>query len=242
MMGTKRFVADKFADEVYALWLEEDMNAGNMPLPRGFTSEIWYRPWGKECFTSCDWIGAGRGQIDELKETQAAILRVKGGMSTREYEIAKQGGDWRKVFRQLNREQKMAQDLELAFSDNAQRDGSTSGQTVMQGSPAPPAGSGGDGGGDGGGGGGGGATGATGISLEDMTAAFTDAVSHLPQPPAPPAPPAPPDFAELIGKLPQPIVNVTTTMPGRGVERTTVTKHDERGRILEFEREEVPGA
>lgn len=133
MQGTKKFVADRFADEVYSLWLEEDMNAGNMPMPRGFTSEVWYRPWGKECFTSCDWIGAGRGQIDELKETQAALLRVKGGLSTREFEIAKQGGDWRKTFRQLNREAKLQTELNLTFDQNAQRDGSTSGQTVMQG-------------------------------------------------------------------------------------------------------------
>jgi hypothetical protein len=69
-----------------------------------------------------------------------------------------------------------------------------------------------------------------------MTAAFTEAISHLPQPPAPPTPP---DFAEVISRLPQPIVNVTTTMPGKGVERTRVTKHDAAGRILEFEREEV---
>lgn len=136
MMATKKFVADKFADEIYALWLEEDMNAGNMPLPRGFTSEVWYRPWGKESFTACDWIGAGRGQIDELKETQAALLRVKGGLSTREFEIAKQGGDWRKVFRQLEREKKLSNSLELVFDSNAQRDGSTSGQTVMQDNPA----------------------------------------------------------------------------------------------------------
>lgn len=135
MMATKKFVADRFADEVFALWLEEDMNAGNMPLPRGFTSEIFYRPWGKECFTACEWIGAGRGQIDELKETQAALLRVKGGLSTREIEIAKQGGDWRKVIRQLSREAKLVESLGLNFDQqpgSAQRDGSTSGQTVME--------------------------------------------------------------------------------------------------------------
>lgn len=131
MMATKKFVADRLAGEIYALWLEEDMNAGNMPLPRGFTSEVFYRPYGKECFTSCEWIGAGHGQIDELKETQAALLRVKGGLSTREFEIAKQGGDWRKVFRQISREQKAAEELGITFDTNVQKDGTTSGQTVM---------------------------------------------------------------------------------------------------------------
>jgi lambda family phage portal protein len=132
MQARKRFVADRFADEVYALWLEEDMNAGGLPLPRGFNQRIFYQPYGKECLTACDWIGSGRGQIDELKETQAAILRVKGGLSTREVEIARAGADWRKLFRQLQREKNLAEELGLEFDNNPQRDGSTSGQTVMQ--------------------------------------------------------------------------------------------------------------
>jgi capsid protein len=115
-----------------ALWLEEDLNAGGLPLPRGFDQKIFYQPYGKEALTACDWIGSGRGQIDELKETQAAILRVKGGLSTREVEIAKAGADWRKLFRQLQREQTLAEQLGLEFDNNPQRDGSTSGQTVMQ--------------------------------------------------------------------------------------------------------------
>ena len=132
MQARKRFVADRFADEIYALWLEEDFNDGKLPLPRGFTQAIFYQPYGKESLTACDWIGSGRGQIDELKETQAALLRVKGGLSTREIEIAKFGYDWRKMFRQLAREKKLADELELEFDSNPQRDGSTSGQTVMQ--------------------------------------------------------------------------------------------------------------
>ena len=139
MQARKRFVADRFADELYALWLEEDFNNGGLPLPRGFDQSVFYQPYGKESLTACDWIGSGRGQIDELKETQAAILRVKGGMSTREIEIAKAGYDWRKMFRQLARENKLADELGLAFDNNPQRDGTTSGQTVMQDQPQEPA-------------------------------------------------------------------------------------------------------
>lgn len=136
MSARKKFVADRQADDIYTLWLEEDLNAGNLPLPRGWDSRVFYLPWGKEALTQCDWIGAGRGQIDELKETQAALLRIKGGLSTREIEIAKFGGDWRKIFRQLSRESKLANELTLTFDatdqqGGAQRDGSTSGQTVM---------------------------------------------------------------------------------------------------------------
>lgn len=170
MLAKKRFVADRFADELYALWLEEEFGAGELPLPRGFGTDIFYQPYSKECLTACDWIGSGRGQIDELKETQAALLRVKGGLSTREIEIAKFGGDWRKFFRQLSREKALAEELELTFDENAQQDDSTDGQTVMAEDKGP-------------------VQQASGpqISLEDMTEAFTAAVQTIPPPQPPPA-------------------------------------------------------
>ena len=88
----------------------------------------------REALTSCDWIGASRGQIDELKETEAAVLRIEQGLSTREEEAAKLGKDWRRVYRQRAREKRMEQSLGLEFgvqkqaaaapSDNRANDGS----------------------------------------------------------------------------------------------------------------------
>lgn len=132
MRARKKFVADRQATEMYALWLEEDLNAGNLPMPRNYDWRVFYLPYGKESLTSCDWVGAGLGQIDELKETQAALLRVNGGLSTFEIEIGKMGGDWRKFFRQRQREKKLQESYGLEFSTNAQKDGSTNGQTVMR--------------------------------------------------------------------------------------------------------------
>jgi capsid protein len=63
-------------------------------------------------------------------------LRVKGGLSTREIEIAKFGGDWRRLFRQLDRENRMATELNLSFTADATKDASQSGQTVMEGEAA----------------------------------------------------------------------------------------------------------
>jgi lambda family phage portal protein len=138
MQGKKKFVADRFANEVYTLWLEEELNAGNLPMPRNYTGAVLYRQNGtanpivKAALASCDWVGAARGQIDELKETQAALLRINGGLSTWEAEIAKQGGDYRKVFRQRARENQLAGSLGLDFSLAAQKSGAASGQQVMQ--------------------------------------------------------------------------------------------------------------
>jgi len=138
MSARKKFVADRFADEVFTLWFEEDLAGGNLPMPRNYDYRVFYSPDGminpvvKEALCACDWVGAGRGQIDELKETQAALLRINGGLSTHENEIAKQGGDYRKVFRQIAREQKLADQLGISFSLAAEKTGAASGQQVMQ--------------------------------------------------------------------------------------------------------------
>ena len=66
----------------------------------------WYEGLNKEAYTAATWIGAARGQIDELKETQASVLKIKYGLSTHEDELAKLGKDWRKVYAQLEREKK----------------------------------------------------------------------------------------------------------------------------------------
>ena len=132
MLAKKKFVADRLADEIFSLWVEEWLAAGNLPLPRGQTRDIFYQPFGKECLVACDWIGMGRGQIDPLKETQAAILQINAGLSTHEAEIAKMGGDWKRVFRQKAREDKLKGELGLEFSGDATKDGSANLQTTMQ--------------------------------------------------------------------------------------------------------------
>jgi len=100
MKSRKKRVADRGANIMYANVLEELISKGRVPLPRGMTRDDFYQPLMREAFTKCSWIGTGTGQIDELKETQAAILRVKAGFTTYEIEIARLGEDWREVFEQ----------------------------------------------------------------------------------------------------------------------------------------------
>jgi len=135
VMSRKRLVADGLANHIYALWLEEEIVAGNLPLPAGADVELFYQPLMKEAFTRATWIGAGSGMIDELKETQAALLRIKGGLSTYEAELAKLGKDWRRVFAQRAREEGLITDLELAFSLDATRPGQGTTQANLQDNP-----------------------------------------------------------------------------------------------------------
>lgn len=100
MKSRKKMVADRFASGMYTNILEEFIAQGEVPLPPGFTRDDFYRPLMREAFSRCSWIGQGTGQIDELKETQAAILRIKAGFSTYEIEIARLGEDYREIFEQ----------------------------------------------------------------------------------------------------------------------------------------------
>lgn len=105
MQARKRMTADRFASSIYALWLEEATNNGSITsLPRNAPN--WYDGLNKEAYCSCDWIGASRGQVDELKETQAAVLRLQNNITTFEDEMARLGKDWRKVLVQRERENK----------------------------------------------------------------------------------------------------------------------------------------
>ncbi len=131
MQSRKKMVADRFANHIYTLWLEERINAGAIPLPRGMGPEIFYDPIKREALTNCDWIGASRGQIDELKETQAAVMRINSGLSTYEKECARLGEDFRRIFRQRAREQSLAKKLGLSFTTEATKPGANDAQQTM---------------------------------------------------------------------------------------------------------------
>jgi phage portal protein, lambda family len=116
MMARKRQTADTIATHIYWLWLEEAFAKGTIEsLPRN--APDYWDGLNREAYGQCEWIGASRGQIDELKETQAAVLRIKYGLSTREEELARLGKDWRQVFAQVARERAEAERLGIVFTE-----------------------------------------------------------------------------------------------------------------------------
>lgn len=108
MQSRKRIIADAMANSIYRLWLEEAINKGMIEsFPASEADKLYtngYQNLMFDALSEADWIGAARGQIDELKETQAAVLRIKYGLSTHEDELARLGKDWRKTYAQLERE------------------------------------------------------------------------------------------------------------------------------------------
>jgi len=113
MQSRKRTVADKFASSIYNLFLEELVNRGDLPLPSGVGPVFFYTGQNKDALAQATWVGASRGQIDELKETQAAILRIDNNLSTLEEESARLGKDFREVLSQRSREKRILEEMGL---------------------------------------------------------------------------------------------------------------------------------
>ena len=81
-----RFV-DGFCQVIYEEWLTEAVAKGRIVAP-GFFDD----PAVRAAYCECEWIGPSQGQIDPLKEINAAIARVQLGVSTREREAAEING------------------------------------------------------------------------------------------------------------------------------------------------------
>jgi capsid protein len=102
--GKRKWLASYFYAPVYALWLEEAVNAGLVDAPD------FYENW--EAYCRCFWIGDGRGYVDPLKEQQASRGRMEDRTSTLELECAEQGLDWEEVLEQRARELQREKELE----------------------------------------------------------------------------------------------------------------------------------
>ena len=114
MTSRKRMVAERVAYFVFRNWFEEALNAGRITTMNAARIPNFYE--NEEAFLRCSWIGGARGQIDEEKETKAAVARLEAGLSTWEDELAHFGKDWRQVYRQLRREMQVREELGLSFT------------------------------------------------------------------------------------------------------------------------------
>jgi lambda family phage portal protein len=104
-MGRRRWLTDYWLRPIYELWLEEAVNAGVIDAPDFYAKRFAY--------CRCRFIFGGKGWVDPVKEAQAAILRVAGGLSTLEQECAEQGLDYEEVLDQRALERQMMIDRGL---------------------------------------------------------------------------------------------------------------------------------
>ncbi len=109
----RAWLAASFCQPYYERLLTEASAIGRPGIPDVFGDYGRFRAW-----SACEWIGPSPGQIDEMKEAEAAKLRVDEGFSTREEETARlTGGDWRQKHRQRVIEERLrSQDLPSAVA------------------------------------------------------------------------------------------------------------------------------
>jgi lambda family phage portal protein len=103
----RTWFAESFCQPVYEAWLLEAVSLGRVPAP-GFLTSAAIR----QAYLGSEWTGPAPGQIDPLKEIQAAKERVEMGISTLARETATlTGEDWEQIHRQAIKELKMRQTI-----------------------------------------------------------------------------------------------------------------------------------
>jgi lambda family phage portal protein len=109
LMRRRHDFGTNFATPIYALWLREAMELGQLPLPQGAPDFIE----ASAAYARCKWLGPARGWIDPTKEPAGAVLRMEAGISTLEQEAAEQGVDWEEVADQRAIEQQAYEERNL---------------------------------------------------------------------------------------------------------------------------------
>lgn len=95
----RQWLSENFLNIVYEVWLYEAIASGRIDAP-GFFND----PLVRKAYCGCEWIGPAPGQIDPIKEVNAAEKRMNIGLTTHAQETAALGGDWEKNLPQIKKE------------------------------------------------------------------------------------------------------------------------------------------
>lgn len=113
MFRTRRtWLAQNFCQPIYEEWLAEAVAKGRVNAP-GFFDD----PAIRKAYCGAEWYGPSQGQIDPLKEVQAAKVRVEEGFSTRTREAAElTGANWEAIHKVRIREERLRREGGLTES------------------------------------------------------------------------------------------------------------------------------
>ena len=102
----RQWFVDDFCQPIYELWLAEAVARGRIQAP-GFFDD----PLVREAWCGARWIGPIQGQIDPLKESNAAVIQLSHGIKTHQQVTREMGGgDWDENVAQLKRENELLRD------------------------------------------------------------------------------------------------------------------------------------
>ena len=99
----RTWIANDFCQPIFEEWMCEAVAKGRIYAPGFFESPII-----REAYCKAKWSGPSQGQLDPVKEANAAVVRVENGFSTRAQEtIELTGSDFNENNRQRIKEEKM---------------------------------------------------------------------------------------------------------------------------------------
>ena len=109
----RKFLVDSFCNIIYEIWFYEAVAKGRINAPGFFTD-----PLLRQAYLGNEWIGSAQGQIDPLKEINAAEKRLALSLTSRSYEAAQlNGSDWEKTMNQIEKEKMLLPDP-IIIEDN----------------------------------------------------------------------------------------------------------------------------
>lgn len=109
----RTWMANDFCQPIYEEWLSEAIAKGRISAP-GFFND----PMIRKAYCGAEWNGPSQGQIDPLKEVNAAEKRVANGFSTRAKETVElTGGDFYRNIRQRIQEEKLMREGGLTSNE-----------------------------------------------------------------------------------------------------------------------------
>ena len=110
MIERNNFIA-QFCQPIYNEWLTEAVLKGRIKAP-GFLTD----PMIRLSYSGAYFIGEGIPQIDKLKEANAAITLIEGGLSTKQIEAGKLTGmDYRDIIKAQAEEKRLAEEHGLPY-------------------------------------------------------------------------------------------------------------------------------
>ncbi len=101
----QEFICSKLLQPLWDLLLEEAWLRDEVPVIDFYEKA--------DLVTSCSWVTDGWQWVDPLKEVDAELRGIEGGVQTRQSVCAARGEDWEEVARQLAREEKFLKELDV---------------------------------------------------------------------------------------------------------------------------------
>lgn len=129
-MRRRRVLVEQFYQAVFAAWLEEMIETGEIELPAdapNFND-------AKQAYCAAAWLGWGRAEPDRKKAADATILELENGLSTLESALAERGIDLETHIANLKAERDL---LRAAGLDHPFFVGQTTTQVREQEPPTP---------------------------------------------------------------------------------------------------------